>query len=322
MNYEFSSDQTALLDAVDKIIARHSAISLTPQRFQYSPVLAQDLTDAGVFDCLPIEELGPVAATAMVVALSRLPFCAELVASCLIAPAALATQSPGPYAVVWPGAEAAPTRFLPVARTLMRIGDVGVETAPLQGTQVETIESPFAYPMGRLHDPNALVWSALPFADAQRLRDLWRTGIAAETVGCLGAGLQSVLDHVRERRQFGRPLGSFQAVQHRLAECAMLIEGARWLVLKAASTGTTLDASMAAGQAQSIATRVSYDLHQFMGAMGLTLEHPLHRWTYRTKLLRSELGGADRQFIAAAEAAWGCDAADAGQTTSLEGPAT
>ncbi len=42
-----------------------------------------------------------------------------------------------------------------------------------------------------------------------------------------------------------------------------------------------------------------------MGAMGLTLEHPLHRWTFRVKLLRSELGGAERQFDAVAARAWG-----------------
>ena len=41
-----------------------------------------------------------------------------------------------------------------------------------------------------------------------------------------------------------------------------------------------------------------------MGAMGLTLEHPLHRWTYRVKLLRSDLGGAEMQFRAVADAAW------------------
>lgn len=317
MNYEFSSDQTALLDAVDKVIRRHLAMPLAPQRLEYSTRLAQDLKEAGVFECMQIEELGAVAAIAMVIALTRLPLCAELVASSLIAPA-LAKELCGPYAVVWHGAEAAPTRFLPIARTLIRISDDGVDTAPLCDAQFETLESLFAYPMGVLRDPRALTWSVHPLVDAARLRDLWRTGVGAEIVGCLDAGLQSVLEHVRQRRQFGRPLGSFQAVQHRLAECSMLIEGARWLVLKAASTGTPLDASMAAGQAQSIATRVSYDLHQFMGAMGLTLEHPLHRWTYRTKLLRSDLGGADRQFIAAAEATWGCDVTAAGATAKPE----
>jgi alkylation response protein AidB-like acyl-CoA dehydrogenase len=113
-----------------------------------------------------------------------------------------------------------------------------------------------------------------------------------------------VLEHVRHRRQFGRPLGSFQAIQHRLAQAAGKIDGVRWLVLRAASTSQSGDALAASAQAQDIATQVSYDLHQFVGAMGLTLEHPLHRWTYRVKLLRAELGGAAAQFAQLADAAW------------------
>lgn len=42
-----------------------------------------------------------------------------------------------------------------------------------------------------------------------------------------------------------------------------------------------------------------------MGAMGLTLEHPLHRWTTRAKWLRSELDGAEKSYQALADATWG-----------------
>lgn len=55
--------------------------------------------------------------------------------------------------------------------------------------------------------------------------------------------------------------------------------------------------------AQCVA-QIRYQRHPFMGAMGLTLEHPLHRWTYRVKLLRSDLGGAEMQFRVVADAAW------------------
>jgi hypothetical protein len=50
---------------------------------------------------------------------------------------------------------------------------------------------------------------------------------------------------------------------------------------------------------------VTYDCHQFLGAMGMTLEHPLHLWTYRLKALTSELGGRGANALAAAEAIWG-----------------
>ena len=57
--------------------------------------------------------------------------------------------------------------------------------------------------------------------------------------------------------------------------------------------------------AQEAAKRVGYDFHQFLGAMGMTLEHPLHLWTYRLKLLTAELGGRGAQAVAAADAIWG-----------------
>ena len=173
--------------------------------------------------------------------------------------------------------------------------------ALLSAADVLPQDSTFAYPMGVLRDAASLAWEPLPGADIAELTRLWRIGLAAEIAGCLQSALDAVVDHVRERRQFGRPLGSFQAIQHRLAMAASAIQGARWLMLRAADTGSALDAASAAGYAQDIATRTSYDLHQFMGAMGLTLEHPLHRWTYRVKLLRSELGGAQMQFRAVAD---------------------
>ena len=66
-----------------------------------------------------------------------------------------------------------------------------------------------------------------------------------------------------------------------------------------------LDAALAASHAQESATRVAYDLHQMFGAMGMTLEHPLHLWTYRMKALLSELGGRGGQACAVAEECFG-----------------
>lgn len=302
MNFELSEDQRAVLDAVNRLVERHRTTPALAERYQYSVELERDLEAAGLLDCMTIEELGAVTACASVMALAHLPLSAETGASSLIAPW-LCPEMPRPYAVLWDSDDAA-TRFLPVARTVIRVRGNCVDVARIGPDDVKPVDSLFAYPMGVLRSPASLRWKALADANASRVLTMWRIGLAAEITGCLDAALASVLEHVKDRRQFGRPLGSFQAVQHRLAECATLVEGAKWLTLKAASTGTALDAALAAGRAQDIATRISYDLHQFMGAMGLTLEHPLHRWTYRTKLLRTDLGGADSQLIAAAQAAW------------------
>ena len=86
-----------------------------------------------------------------------------------------------------------------------------------------------------------------------------------------------------------------------MAECIVLARGVRWLALKAAATADEGDAALAAMHAQNSATRVVYDAHQMLAAMGMTLEHPLHLWTYRLKALLSELGGRGGQAQAVAE---------------------
>ncbi len=116
----------------------------------------------------------------------------------------------------------------------------------------------------------------------------------------LKAAIDSTVEHLTLRKQFGRPLGSFQALRHRMAECAVLAGGVRWLMLKAAGTGDDGDAALAASHAQESATRIVYEVHQMLGAMGMTLEHPLHLWTYRLKALLSELGGRGGQASAVA----------------------
>lgn len=305
MNFESNDDLRAFQDAVDRLVnAEMKGATLDGVRFHHSAELERRLEAAGFFGCLDVEELGRTGAASMVMALSRLPVCAEIVASAMIAPR-LCSELPCPYAVVWEGLGSL-ARFLPVARTVIAVRGASVEAAVLGDADeaVQGLDSLFAYPLGRLRDPSALRWQAIDGADACALRDAWRVGVAAEIVGCLDAGLKAVVEYVKQRHQFGRPLGAFQAIQHRLAECATAIESARWLTLKAADTEDPLDAAVCIGFAQQAVARVSYDLHQFMGAMGLTLEHPLHRWTYRARLLRSDLGGADRHFVAVARAAW------------------
>ncbi len=308
MNFEPNEDQAAFLAAVERITAHHGA-SWAPsnERHQFSTQLEHDLEESGFFACAHEASLGLVAAAAMVIELSKLSVCAEIAASSLIGPL-VCRELPRPLTVIWGDAKR-PARFLPVARTVLRVDGNRVFAAALQAGDVTALESAFAYPMGVLKSADALQWTVIDNEHAHRIQDLWRVGIAAEITGCLQAGLDAVVAHVTERRQFGRPLGAFQGIQHRLAAAASKIQAARWLALKAAHTGSSVDATTAAGFAQSISTTISYDLHQFMGAMGLTLEHPLHRWTYRVKLLRSELGGAERQFVEVADLLWGTTSA-------------
>jgi len=142
---------------------------------------------------------------------------------------------------------------------------------------------------------------------AANIRKWLRVALAAEASGLLQATVAAAVEHITLRKQFGRPLGTFQALRHRMAECAVLSGGVRWLALKAAGTADPGDAALAAFHAQESATRVVYDAHQMLAAMGMTLEHPLHLWTYRLKALLAELGGRGGQALAVARDCFSAD---------------
>jgi hypothetical protein len=300
MNFEPNEDQAIFLSTLGHMTSgTHTAwlAARDQSRFDWSDPLDDALEANGFYDAASEPSLGLVTAATMVYELARLPVTVESAASSLLRPL-FAPHLRRPFAVIT-GKKDAAVRFLPNARTVIAVRDEGVFAAPVGDGDARAIESIFAYPMGVLSD-RARDWQPI---DAQReeVLNVWRTGIAAEIAGSLQGGLDAVTAHVKERFQFGRPLGSFQAIQHRLAASASAIEGARWLALKSAQRLDPSDAAIAAGYAQSVARKVVYDLHQFMGAMGLTLEHPLHRFTYRVRLLRAELGGAERQFCVVAD---------------------
>lgn len=113
---------------------------------------------------------------------------------------------------------------------------------------------------------------------------------AAQLVG-LGVGLlEQASAYVGQRRQFGRPVGEFQAVKHHLANVHVALEFARPLVHGAAVTGAARDVSaakVAAGEAAYRAARAALQVH---GAIGFTREHDLGLWLTKVRALRSAWG--------------------------------
>ena len=136
------------------------------------------------------------------------------------------------------------------------------------------------------------------------VRGWWRIAVACELVGAMRAALDLTVAHVSERQQFGRPIGSFQAVQHGLAECAVAVEGARWLTYEAAWAGTPAAAATALAAAVTAAARVGRDAHQYSGALGFTTEYDLHLSTMRLVALTIEAGTIGSPVVAAASGRW------------------
>ncbi len=140
--------------------------------------------------------------------------------------------------------------------------------------------------------------SARLTVDRERAHHVALTGMAITMVGACQRILDLVLDHVRSRHQFGAPIGSFQAVQHKAADMHVAIERARALAYFAALTIAADDprrrlaaamAKASAGECQSLVFRHGL---QLFGAMGFTWENDLQFALKRAKAGEHLLGGA------------------------------
>jgi alkylation response protein AidB-like acyl-CoA dehydrogenase len=305
VDFEPSEEQRAIVEAVEGLLARHAgpsrAVALAAKA-EYDVPLEAALREAGFLD-VAREGGGALEAALVVEAVARHAGVVAAGAAALVAPAVLATPRPGPVALARVGAPG-PVRFAAHARTLLLLGEEEAHVVPLTAGDAEPVRSGFGYPFGRV--PSGASGERLGAEAARRLRDWWRVALAAELAGTLRGALDTTLAYVKARRQFGRAIGSFQAVQHRLAECHVLVEGARWLALEAAGR----DADQAAGAAAlafagTASERVFAETHQLSGALGYTREHDLHAWSMRLPALRLELGGVAAARRALASARWG-----------------
>jgi Acyl-CoA dehydrogenase, C-terminal domain len=295
MDFRLTSDQEALLSAVDRVAAQFASKPAEFHGFALAGgALELELEAGQYFDIAAVPELGPLSAAMAVERLARLPCAAEIALSMLVRPQ-LPGEWPRPLALA---ENFLPGRFVATAKTLIVVNGEDIGIARPQHGDVEPVESLYAYPMGQLKDSVKL--QQLSPDEAANVRKWLRVALAAEASGLLQATVAAAVEHITVRKQFGRPLGTFQALRHRMAECAVLAGGVKWLALKAAGTADAGDAALAAFHAQESATRIVYDAHQMLAAMGVTLEHPLHLWTYRLKALLSELGGRGGQAVAVA----------------------
>ena len=117
---------------------------------------------------------------------------------------------------------------------------------------------------------------------------------AAQMAGAMQRALELAIEHANTRVQFGRAIGKFQAVQQMLAQLASHAAAAAAAVDLGAGGFAAKDglleaaaAKSRAGEAAGFAAEIS---HQVIGAMGFTLEHPLHRYTRRLWSWRDEYG--------------------------------
>ncbi len=305
MDYDLTDEQQALVDGLQAVLRPHENPSAT-ERLQYRcyrPALQQALQAAGFLD-VAANGLGTLEAGLVAITAANSPCVAEVANSALIWPAVQARAPDGPVAYV--GDPAKPARFLSVARhALVDTGAdlVAIDLADGDALPVETI---LAYPYAKLADPQSVLHRGRSLGGAARLlaRRWGRIALALEFAGAAERAVAFTVEYVKQRHAFGRPIGSFQAVQHRLAQCHQIARGLRYASLYAAFAGTDAAACIAANLAQRHAGKLAFDLHQFNGGMGVTNEHSLHLWTHRLRALQGELGGAHGAALELAGALW------------------
>jgi len=334
MHFAFTDTQLEFRDAVRQVLAKECdtdavrAAYATPAARSPRWAVLADLGVAGLsvpeshggmglglVDLVPlVEEAGrvalpePLATTTGVAA----PLLADLGA------AGTADARIGPWldalaggelvaAVADPARPAAPVAGADGADLLLLVAD-GTDGPELHGLDVADVAvTPVASldPTRRLGAP---VWTPSPdtvlvagdraAAHLATTADRAAVVTAAELLGLADAMIGMTADYARDRRQFGKPIGSFQAVKHLLAGAQVLLEFARPVVYGAAwslDTGSP-DASRAASVAKAYASeaateaaRVSLQVH---GAIGYTWECDLHLFLKRTWALAEAWGSA------------------------------
>ena len=123
---------------------------------------------------------------------------------------------------------------------------------------------------------------------------LGRRAIAHEMLGASRTMLDLARAHASERVQFGRSIGTFQAVRHRLADALVAIEALAATLGAAGDEPNALTAALAKATAGRTARTVAGHCQQFLAGIGFTTDHPFHRYLKRTMLLEGVLGTADR----------------------------
>lgn len=305
MDYELNEDQDALLNGLQAVLRPYDDVPLAKRRgFScYLPEMQLRLREAGFIDVIA-QGFTPLEAALVVLECAQSPCVVETANSGLVWPSVLDTTPTGPVALIEGNGRKA-SRFLAVAKHALVDTGSDLMLLDLSPEDVEPVETVLAYPYGKLVDPSIIGRGRSLGAEARQTARRWaRVALALEFAGAAGRATAFTVEYVKQRHAFGRAIGSFQAVQHRLAQCHQIAQGMRYTALYAASTGDAVSADVAANYAQRHAGKFAFDLHQFNGGMGVTNEHLLHLWTHRIRALQGELGGANGAALSLADQLW------------------
>lgn len=302
MDFAPTPDQQAIADAVGTILARQAG----PGRARslgsggHNDALLEALVSAGFLDLWHDETIGPLGAALVSQESSRHNARANVAVRALVAPAILGVEAPARVAVTRRDSTG-PVRFGQYADVVLIVD--GNEALAASVADVAPVETPYGYPYAYVEPVEE---RSLGPGSGALVSNWWRVALAAEMSGALEGAVAHTVAYLTQRKQFNKPLGALQAVQHRLAEAYVWSEGAKWLSRSAAfHHAAPTHAAAAAAYAAQAAQLIGADAHQLSGAIGFTTEFDLQLWTARLHALRVELGGITAHQLATTTAHWG-----------------
>lgn len=120
--------------------------------------------------------------------------------------------------------------------------------------------------------------------------------LAAEQIGAASRCLDLTVDYTKQRVQFGRPIGSFQALKHRMADLYVAVQAARAVVGEAVANPTAVSAALARLAASEAFSTVAAEAIQLHGGIAITWEHDMHLYFKRAHGSAHLLGGPREQL--------------------------
>ncbi|MGZ3144965.1 acyl-CoA dehydrogenase family protein [Lentzea chajnantorensis] len=315
-------EQVALRDSVRALLAKHSDVrSAIEEPAGYDTALWAKLCgEVGVAGLAVPEEYGGAGAglaeTHVVLAeLGRTLTPAPLLSSTLASQALLATGNAkacarllpriaggAVAALVWPWE--AEIRDLTGTANHVVDGDLAEVLLVVNGTSLYEID-PCQPRVTRRHtpamDPTRRL-AAVHLADAEgarlgpwdpRVQDVAYAALAAEQVGAAQRALELTVEHTRTRVQFGKPIGSFQALKHRMADLHVLVETAR---SAAEAASDEVSAAVAKVYCSEAFQKVAAEMIQLHGGIAITWEHDAHLYFKRAHG-SAQLFGSPQQHL-------------------------
>jgi alkylation response protein AidB-like acyl-CoA dehydrogenase len=313
--FDLTDEQQALDEAVNRLLTKCSSPELVREAevadpAGFSPAVWQGLLDMGLLDAAASGAAG-LADLAVVCMRAGAHLAPVPLAEAVVAARATGAAEDGRIVVFSPlGLDGVVAPLVPggtvADEVLVAVGE------RIEAGDVDSVRSRRTLGGIATGDVTLRDVDVVPTASGRRALDEWRVLTAAGLAGLARAALDLGVAYVRERHQFGVPIGSFQSIQHRLADLQTAVDGAGLLALEAAEAlddvrdpdGPAL-AAMAFDFCGHVAEEAAQASLHFHGGYGFMLEYDVQLYVRRAKAWRLALGDPRQQRLEIAGRLWG-----------------